>query len=308
MPKINVNRSIYIASSPKKIFPFLNNLAHWETWSPWVIAEPDAAVKVSKDGKYHEWEGKIIGSGNLKITSEVVDKEVVMDLTFLTPWKSKAVIKFILEARGKGTVVTWEMQSKLPFFLFWMKGQMQTFIGMDYDRGLMMMKDLVETGKTNCALTFKGEVDFESTTYIGLRTQCGYSTISTNMERDFTTLMEYVMQLPEEMRKGPGLSIYEKFDVLKDQCHYVAAFPLHKVPEDLPSNFIVGELPSLTAYSIEHLGPYRHIGNAWAAGMMHQRSKKFNPSKKNFPMELMHNSPKNTPENELLSEILFPVK
>ena len=41
----------------------MNNLAHWETWSPWVIAEPDAAVKVSKDGKYHEWEGKIIGSG-----------------------------------------------------------------------------------------------------------------------------------------------------------------------------------------------------------------------------------------------------
>ena len=80
------------------------------------------------------------------------------------------------------------------------------------------------------------------------------------------------------------------------------------MPEDLPAQYYVGELPKFSAYTIRHTGPYHYIGNAWAAGMMHQRAKKFKPSRKLSPMEIMYNSPMNTPPNELISEILFPVK
>ena len=70
MPKMNVNKSIFIDATPAKIFPIINDLNNWEQWSPWTLAEPTAKITVAKDGKYHDWDGDIIGSGNLKITSE----------------------------------------------------------------------------------------------------------------------------------------------------------------------------------------------------------------------------------------------
>ena len=33
------------------------------------------------------------------------------------------------------------------FFLFWMRRQMELFIGMDYERGLKMLKEWIETGQ-----------------------------------------------------------------------------------------------------------------------------------------------------------------
>ena len=46
------------------------------------------------------------------------------------------------------------MNSSLPLFLFWMKEQMQVFVGMDYNRGLLLLKDLVENGKAHSQTRF----------------------------------------------------------------------------------------------------------------------------------------------------------
>jgi len=125
MPKMKVIKSIYIDSAPEKIYPIISDLNNWQEWSPWVIAEPRAQLNVSSDGKFHEWDGDIIGAGNLKIQDEVENQSVTMALNFLKPWKSKAVTSFTLKKKKKGTEVVWTMDSSLPFFLFWMKKQME---------------------------------------------------------------------------------------------------------------------------------------------------------------------------------------
>ena len=308
MPKMNVNKSLIIDAKPDVIFPVLNDLHHWEKWSPWVIAEPDAKLSVDKDGKYHEWEGNVIGSGNLRIVEEKVDAQIKMDLTFLKPWKSIATTEIILHPQGDKTLVVWKMQSSLPFFLFWMKKQMEVYVGMDYDRGLLLLKDLIETGKTNCNLDFQGEKNYPATQYIGIKTQCAFSEIGPHMEKDFTRLMGFIMPKYADKIKGPAVSIYHKADVVKNKVMYTAGVALSEIPKDLPEAFIVGTVPATKGYSVMHTGPYRHIGNAWSAGMMHQRGKIFKSKRTLPPMELMHNSPKNTPENKLVSEIVFPCK
>ena len=78
MPKMNVIKSIYVDAAPEKIYPIINDLSNWEQWSPWVIAEPNAQLNVAADGKYHEWDGEIIGAGNLKIKKEVENQSVTM--------------------------------------------------------------------------------------------------------------------------------------------------------------------------------------------------------------------------------------
>lgn len=305
---MNVNRSILIDAAPEKIFPILNDLNNWEQWSPWTLAEPAAKITFARDGKYHDWDGDIIGSGNLKITSEVEHQSVMMNLQFLKPWKSKAITKFHLKKTKKGTLVHWTMESSLPLFLFWMKKQMEIFVGMDYDRGLALLKDLVESGKTNSTLEFKGLKTFHATKFIGIKTSCAFSSITENMQRDFGELMPYLMQNHQDKISGNGISIYHYMNVVRDKVVYMAGHPVSEVPEDLPAQYHVGELPKFSAYTIRHTGPYHHIGNAWAAGMMHQRAEKFKPSRKLSPMEIMYNSPMNTPPDKLISEILFPIK
>jgi len=308
MPKMKVIKSIYIDAAPEKIYPIINNLSNWEQWSPWVIAEPTAQLNVAKDGKYHEWDGEIIGAGNLKIQEEIENESVSMALTFLKPWKSKAITRFTLEKKGKGTEVIWTMDSSLPFFLFWMKKQMEVFVGMDYDRGLTMLKDLVETGSSNSTLTFKGVKSFYTTKYIGIKSQCSSSNLGQSMEKDFTQLMEFIREKTGENAHGNPFSIYHEFDVMKGKVIYSACHPLKEIPSKIPENFYTGELPKMRVYTVSHTGPYRHIGNAWSAAMMHQRAKKFRPAKKIPPMEVMLNSPKDTPEKELIAEVLFAVK
>lgn len=259
MPKMNVNKSILIDATPAKIFPIINDLNNWEQWSPWTLAEPTAKITVAKDGKYHDWDGDIIGSGNLKITSEVKNESVVMNLQFLKPWKSKAITKFHLKKTKKGTLVQWTMESSLPFFLFWMKKQMEIFVGMDYNRGLALLKDLVETGKTNSNLEFKGLKTFHATKFIGIKTSCVFSAIAENMERDFGELMPYLMQNHQDKISGNGISIYHDMNVVRDKIVYTAGHPVSEVPEDLPAQILCRRTPKVFClYHSPHwtLSPY----------------------------------------------------
>jgi len=57
----------------------------------------------------------------MQITSEEENKIIKSDLQFLKPWKSFARVNFMLEPQGEGTKVSWTMESKLPFFMFWIK-------------------------------------------------------------------------------------------------------------------------------------------------------------------------------------------
>ena len=159
MPKMNIDKSIVINKKPGEIFKYLNDFNEWVFWSPWLITDPDAKTKVSEDGKYNEWDGKVVGSGNMTILSEKENESIDYNLTFLKPWKSKAKVSFILKPTAEGTEVHWTMESGLPFFLFWMKKMMVAFIGMDYDRGLGMLKSYAEEGKVPSKLNIKGNTN-----------------------------------------------------------------------------------------------------------------------------------------------------
>jgi len=62
MPKTHVEKSITIAASAEKVKSIITDFNHWGHWSPWLILEPEAKVKISADGKTQEWEGKRTGS------------------------------------------------------------------------------------------------------------------------------------------------------------------------------------------------------------------------------------------------------
>tara|TARA_R110000796_G_scaffold77585_1_gene173413 strand:+ start:141875 stop:142798 length:924 start_codon:yes stop_codon:yes gene_type:complete len=307
MPKIELNRSIEINASPDKVFKVLNDFNHWSAWSPWLILEPETVVKVAPDAKYYEWEGNRIGSGNMRITSEVENKSLNLDLTFLKPWKSKAKVRFELISTSDGTKLTWFMDSSLPFFMFWMKKMMLGFIGMDYERGLNLLKDYVEDGEVHSKLEFVGEQSLSKIQYIGIHSHSTITDIDQDMKRDFGKLGEFISG-KEDIISGKMFSIYHKWDFANGKVEYTSGLAVKSVPNDLPSEFKVGEIPATKVYTLRHTGPYKHLGNAWSAMYNMHRAKAINIVKGIHPFEEYVNVPGQVPENELITDIKFAVK
>ena len=308
MPKMHISKSISIQKSAAEVYPLVADFHNWVVWSPWLILEEGVEVNVREDGKYYEWDGKLVGAGNMTVLEEDGATHVKSDLTFLKPWKSKAMINLYVKECGEGCEVTWSMDSRLPFFMFWIKKMMEFWVGMDFSRGLTMIKDLAEHGKVRSELVFKGIERFEGTKYVGIKTCCTMDNIGQMMQKDFETLMPFFKQNHADKINGNPFSIYHKWEPMKNRVEYTSAVPLSEVPVDLPSGMIVGEIPASGFHVIRHNGPYENVGNAWSASMMHQRNKTFKSNKRIHPMEVYMNSPKDTAPENLISEIWMSVK
>lgn len=306
MPKMNIERSITINAPIDKVYSVISDYHHWSAWSPWLIMEPGVNVTVKPDGKFYEWEGKRTGSGNMTITNETENKSVNMDLLFLKPWKSKAKVGFTFSTEGTGTKVTWDMQSSLPFFMFWMKKMMEQFIGMDYERGLRLLKDYVQDGEAHSKLNFIGKESFGGTKFVGIKTQCTKETMGKKMQEDMPKLFA-LSQAEGIAISGTAFTQYHKWDMVKNAIEYTAAIPVESFPSNLPDGFYTGEIPATTVHTLEHVGPYQHLGNAWTTMYTMQRNKEFKLNKKIHPFETYHNSPADTLENELITKVHFPI-
>jgi predicted transcriptional regulator YdeE len=243
----------------------------------------------------------------MTVLNENENSLIEYDLTFLKPWKSKAKVAFKLIEKEDGVMVHWLMDSSLPWFMFWMKKMMQVFVGMDYSRGLNMLKEYAEDDKVHSELTFKGAVTHKGGTYISITTECALDAIGNKMEEDYTKLMEYMMTSHKDKVGGYAFSIYHKWNPVKNYTKYTACIPVNEVPKDLPSGVEVGELKDFRADVVHHKGPYTNVGNAWSAQYTRARAKVFKQNKRKDPLEVYLNSPKDTAPNELESEIVFPI-
>ncbi|MEL6140195.1 MAG: SRPBCC family protein [Bacteroidota bacterium] len=308
MPKFSVVRSTLIDAPADRVFSALNDFHTWPHWSPWLIAEPNATVNIAEDGKSYNWEGKRVGSGAMSIASEAPGKSIDYDLTFLKPWKSQAKTSFLLTPANDATKVSWTMDSSLPFFMFWMKNAMIAYIGNDYERGLALLKDYVENnGEVPSKLEFKGEEQFAGYDYIGIKTQTTQAKLGAAMMKDFDRLNDYASTNAGNLA-GQPMSIYHKWDIVRKNVVYTAALPVKEVPNPLPDGFTAGKIPTMRTYTMRHVGPYAHLGNAWATMMMMQRNKEFKVVKGIHPFETYVNSPSDVTENELITDIRFAIK
>ncbi len=307
MPKMHISKSKLIQAKTDHVFSILSDFHHWHAWSPWLIMDPEANVDVAEDGKSYEWKGNRVGSGNMQVISEEKDRSIDYDLTFLTPWKSTAKVRFELAQKGDDTEVTWLMDSSLPFFMFWMKKMMEAYVGMDYDRGLSLLKDYAEDGKVHSRLDFKGYEQFDGYKYIGVKTDCSMDNVGPSMEQDFEKLWSYMKGKEDSIAEKP-FSIYHKWDMVKNKASYTTGVPVKSIPDDLPENMISGNMPSSKVYTLAHHGPYEHLGNAWSTMYSMHRNKELKLNKKMHPFEVYVTDPGTTSGDDLITEIKFAVK
>ena len=319
MPKFTVQKSVVIQAPAEKIYASVRDFRQWPVWSPWLNAEPGCPVSYADDGRSYSWDGKIIGSGEMVVQEEKPNESIHYQLTFLKPWKSVSAVRFEFGEPdgGASTEVRWTMDGSLPFLLFWMKSMMTAFVGMDYQRGLNMLKDYIETGSVPSKLDFPGRQAFPGCDYVGKSTRCALADVGPRMEEDLKKVNAWFEQ-SGTAPAGKPFSIYRKWDMVRQITEYTIAIPVPASPTpasptpasptNVPRDLVSGHTPACETYQVQHTGPYRHLGNAWAAGIFHTRGKVFKQNKKIPPFEIYESNPCDTPEDELVTLLHFPAK
>lgn len=316
MPTLDVNRSILINASADQVFDSLADFSTWTTWSPWLGIDPDAKVTVTEPpnqiGSVYHWDGPLVGEGEIEHTALDRLNEIQQQLRFKRPYKSVNQVRFVIEDLGDQTRVQWIMQGKLPWFLFLWKSKFEMFIGLDYDRGLGMLKQLIENGSVPSRVEVLGIQSVAAKRVIGLQDSASLDEIGAVMDVAFKRLTDHInLDCEDDAREGDDdtgqiLSVYlPSSDLAKRRFDFIcgANHPSMEVPEGMVCHQIAGG----KYLKIRHTGSYENIGNAWSGAYQYARYKKIKIAKADA-MEVYLNNPADTPPDQLITDILLPVK
>ena len=306
----HINRSITIKAEQAKIYSVLSDLREWKNWSPWLVIEPDADVKYSTDGKVQNWKGDILGEGELKVVKEDKASTIDYSLNFLKPRQPEARISFSLKPIGQAVAVTWTMDSKMPFPLFFLKGIITNIVGMDYERALAMLKEYLEQGSIHASQAKPCIDNLETIHYVGKYTPAiPLSSIAESMP-DFKTIANDIAKYGEP---GKGVNIYHKMNIRKMTMDITTGFSvpataMEAMHRSLSSKYRYGTVQAGRGIHVAYRGGYTHIGNAWSAATTFMRKKKHR-SRGITGLEIYHVGPTETSEEKnYQTSIWIPVK
>ena len=232
-------------------------------------------------------------------------KYISQELQFTKPFATTSEVDWQFDQTGTGVKVTWGMAGHMPFFFRFMAKKMPAIIGMDYDRGLKMLKDYCETGVVLSKIEIVGVVDAPSITFVGKDVSCKMSETETSMKQELGALMVFAIQ--NQLKPNVMLSVYRTTDFTGNQCDYSPGM-LIPASETIKANgYEKRTIPASKAIKIIFKGDYKFLPNGWAAAYTCARAKKLKPV--NLPYELYINNPQETMNPaDWVTEIYVPVK
>ena len=114
-----ISRSFVIKAPADIIFDHINSQHKFNSWNPWIKADPDAEVEYdgpeSGVGASYSWDGKRTGEGKSTITSSIPNKKIVFQLDFYKPMSETHTAEFILNPVEDGIEVEWSMWGRRKF-------------------------------------------------------------------------------------------------------------------------------------------------------------------------------------------------
>jgi effector-binding domain-containing protein len=228
-------------------------------------------------------------------------------LDFIRPTKSESKTGFKLEAIANRTKLVWWIDGNLPWYLFFLTPMIKTMVGMDYQRGLMMIKELAETGRITSSTEVLGIESIPPIRVAGLQAQSSVFNIEQSMEEMLVKLeSEYQDQgMPKE---GAMVAVYTRFKVKQGIFEYLLG---RAIPDTLliptPSSLKEWKFPQARALHVRHTGSYKHLGNAWSIANQIAKHQKLKLNR-SASFEIYTNSPHDNPEESLQTDLYLPLR
>jgi uncharacterized protein YndB with AHSA1/START domain len=146
-----VQRSTTINAQPDTVFPLIDDLHAWASWSPW--EKKDLAMKKTHSGAPQgkgavlEWDGnKDVGTGRMEVLESVPASKIVIQLDFFKPFEAHNTAEFTLASNAGSTQVTWAMFGPQPYMMKIMGlfCSPDKVVGKDFEDGLAHLKAIAE--------------------------------------------------------------------------------------------------------------------------------------------------------------------
>lgn len=102
--------------------------------------------------------------------------------------------------------------------MYLMVKHMKVWIGLDYERGLKIFKEFIETGAVASKVNIDGVEDTQALPFVGIANSCSFEDIDSVMQEDFIRLMSYIEDNNLTLNTPP-FTLYETFNPAKKHTH-----------------------------------------------------------------------------------------
>lgn len=258
--ELKTTQSILINTAPYVVYDQVNNLEHWNSWSPWKNRDPNMEQEFSENpigtGAVVRWKSASEGNGEQTIIESTSPGKIRIALVF-DDWDGTTYSNWKFEKEGENTTkVTWDLEgSELPFFIRPLGFNWNADIKKDYKEGLINLKAICESfPQKNENLRVK-IVEISPIMYIGKRLKVNAAEIGPAMGKAYKEIIDYLSK--EEIKvSGKPFSIY--YNSESDDFDILAALPIENEIESA-INFETGVLPAGHAAMISHFGNYINL-------------------------------------------------
>jgi effector-binding domain-containing protein len=257
----DVERSTIIDAPRELVYNHVKFWRNWSAWSPWAVQDPEMQVTVEgvdgEEGSSYNWQGdpEMTGKGAMTNTGIKEFEEISYHLHFMEPWESESDGYVRLSEVEAGTMVVWGFYGETPFpwNIFMLFASMDKMIGGDFDKGLTLLKGIVENEYARMEKIEIKQAIFPAKNYAAVRDEVGFSDMQSFYATSFTTLMQ-AMEKSRVRMIGLPTGIYFTWDQQQMTTDMAAALPVRGNLKGEGIEMI--HIPAQTAYMVDYYGSY----------------------------------------------------
>jgi len=153
--RFHVERTLIIEAPPEAIYPVVTRLREWPTWTAWTKERyPDMKIEFSGPeegiGAKQSWEGESSGRGSIEITKANPEEGIAYAFSYDGNRSTGGIGLF---PGPDCALVTWYADGDLgmnPIARYFGR-LMDSYMGPDFERGLINLKKKVEAANTMAA-------------------------------------------------------------------------------------------------------------------------------------------------------------
>ncbi|MEM6797045.1 MAG: SRPBCC family protein [Acidobacteriota bacterium] len=313
---VHLERSVTIDAPQHTVFTLLSGYGRFNEWSPWSKLDPETVYTF--EGPSHgvgaamAWtsDDPSVGSGNQRITALTVPSQIKTDLDFGPQGTADAF--FNLEAEGASTRVTWGFDTDLgvnPLGRYFGL-VLDSMLGPQYEEGLANLKVLAEElPKTDFAglVTERVEVSPSPIAYFSGSSTQEQADIEEALGAAFEAVEGFLSDRGLEA-SGPPITVNKVWG--EGVYAFDAALPLAQAPSGETgaggeTEVQIGTTWAGSALKTVHAGSWSTMEATYE--QLDAYLKTLGWELAGPPWEIWLTDPESTPEDELRTEIYFPL-
>lgn len=305
----HVERSLVIDASQATVFAVVNDMSQFNHWSPWAEIDPDAEYTYEGPdagvGAKMSWKSDDpnVGSGSQEITASEPNRRVENRLDFGP--QGTATGFYALEPAGEGTKITWGFDTDFGMDLMgrYFGLIFDRFLGPDFEKGLAGLKKYVESLPEAPRIEVV-EVEPRRFAYVSGRTTQDEADIHAALSEAYGQVMGFFGAHGLEPA-GPPLAVALEWNEEENLYAYQAGVPFTGKVTAGEGPVEVGSTYGGRAVMATHVGPYRNLAATYEALEAYLAAESLTAA--GPPWEEYVSDPGETPEEELITRVYFPV-